>query len=209
MIKKLGLTQSLADPSLYTKTHDDGTRLLVCTIVDDFIITGNKTAVQLFKAAVAKEWEMTDEGRLFWCLNLRVTRDLSKGLLKVDQAQYVREMLVKFNMEACNPRKTPMDERPVLSSVPCPENFKGKQDSKKFEHDLGNFPYASALGSLLYLRLTRPDALVAISMLSRFLKCPLPQHWAAVKALLRYLKGSINRGLLYESSSSNLSLDDE
>ena len=35
---------------------------------------------------------MTDEGILFWCLNLRVTRDKVKGLLKLDQEQYVEEI---------------------------------------------------------------------------------------------------------------------
>ena len=67
------------------------------------------------------------------------------------------------------------------------------------------FPYPSALGSLLYTRLTRPDCLVAISILCRFMKDPRPQHWAAVKDVFRYLKGTINRGLLYRSSGLTLS----
>ena len=62
------------------------------------------------------------------------------------------------------------------------------------------FPYAAALGCLLYLRLTRPDCLVAISMLARFMKNPQRTHWLAVKAIFRYLKGTKNRGLLYQSS---------
>ena len=68
------------------------------------------------------------------------------------------------------------------------------------------FPYSSALGSLLYVRLTRPDILVALSILARFMKDPRQQHWAAIKDLFRYLKGTRNRGLLYQSSG--LSLDD-
>ena len=67
------------------------------------------------------------------------------------------------------------------------------------------FPYASALGCLLYTRLTRPDCLVAISILCRFMKNPQSQHWAAVKDVFRYLKGTINRGLLYRSSGLTLS----
>ena len=66
------------------------------------------------------------------------------------------------------------------------------------------FPYASAMGSLLYLRLTRPDALVAISILAKYMKNPDKRHWNAVKELMRYLKGSKQRGLLYCSTVPSL-----
>ena len=69
------------------------------------------------------------------------------------------------------------------------------------------FPYASALGAILYMRLTRPDCLVAISILARFMKNPQKVHWTAIKDILRYLKGSLNRGLLYQASG--LTLKDE
>ena len=105
-------------------------------------------------------------------------------------------MLERFSMETCNARSTPMREKSVLSSVPCPDKC------AKYEHV---FPYSSALGSLLYTRLTRPDCLVTISILCRFMKNPLPAHWAAVKDVFRYLKGTINRGLLYRSSGLTLS----
>ena len=62
----------------------------------------------MFKKQIASEWEMTDEGRLFWCLNLRVTRDTTRGLLKIDQAQYAQDIIERFGMETANPRSTPM-----------------------------------------------------------------------------------------------------
>ena len=43
------------------------------------------------------------------------------------------------------------------------------------------FPYASALGSLLYVRLTRPDILVALNILTRFMKDPHQHHWDEIK----------------------------
>ena len=62
------------------------------------MITDETKAIKVFKSQVAKEWEMTDEGILFWCLNLRVTRDMKRGLLKIDQEQYAKEILRRFNM---------------------------------------------------------------------------------------------------------------
>ena len=94
VLKRLGCTRSLADPSLYTRITDTE-HLLVSTIVDDFIITGDTKSITWFKKAVQQEWQMTDEGRLFWCLNLRVTRDMQRGLLKIaklDAIQLVSDL---------------------------------------------------------------------------------------------------------------------
>ena len=66
------------------------------------------------------------------------------------------------------------------------------------------FPYAAAIGSLLYLRLTRPDLLVAISILAKFMKNPQKPHWQAVKAIFRYIKGSKSRGLLYRRTIKDI-----
>ena len=66
------------------------------------------------------------------------------------------------------------------------------------------FPYVSALGAILYLRLTRPDLMVAISILAKFMQNPTKVHWTAVKDVLRYVKGSPARGLLYASSGLTL-----
>ena len=97
-------------------------------------------------------------------------------------------------MENCNPRATPMNEKPVLSHVMCPDKTDDYSET---------FPYASALGCLLYLRLTRPDALVAISILAKFIKNPSKIHWSAVKNVFKYIKGSKTRGLLYRATVSH------
>ena len=89
-----------------------------------------------------------------------------------------------------------MRENPVLSSaVTCPV----KRDDYR-----ETFPYVSALGAILYLRLTRPDLMVSISILARFMQNPSKAHWTAIKDILRYVKGSLGRGLLYASSGLTL-----
>ena len=44
---------------------------------------------------------------------------------------------------------------------------------------------------------TRPDIAYATSVASRFAKNPFHQHTKAVKTILRYLKGSRDRGITY------------
>lgn len=45
---------------------------------------------------------------------------------------------------------------------------------------------------------TRPDLAHSISVVSRFVSDPGTEHWEAVKWIMRYLKGSLNTGLLFK-----------
>ena len=52
-------------------------------------------------------------------------------------------------------------------------------------------PYASVVGSLMYvMACTRPDIAHAVEVVSRFLSNPGKEHWAAMKWILRYLRGT-------------------
>ena len=52
-------------------------------------------------------------------------------------------------------------------------------------------PYASVVGSLMFIMVcTRPDIAHAVGVVSRFLSNPGKEHWAAVKWILRYLRGN-------------------
>ena len=59
--------------------------------------------------------------------------------------------------------------------------------------------YANAVGSLMYIMVcTRPDLSQAVSMISRYMHDPGRGHWEAVKWVLRYIKGTIDVGLVFE-----------
>jgi hypothetical protein len=62
-------------------------------------------------------------------------------------------------------------------------------------------PYLSALGSVQYLAgMTHPDIQYTVNFLACFNSNPGPQHWAAVKHLFRYLKGTMDYKLTYSGS---------
>jgi hypothetical protein len=70
----------------------------------------------------------------------------------------------------------------------------------------GKHTYASVVGGIMYAMLgTRPDLAFAIGQLTRFNSNPGPQHVAALKRVLRYLRGSINFELMYGAGSSGSS----
>jgi hypothetical protein len=82
-----------------------------------------------------------------------------------------------------------------MLNYPCSES-----DSK---HMVG-VAYREAIGSLLFLAVrTRPDIAVAVSILSKHMQFPRPCHWEGIKRILRYLEGTISKGLTYNGDESS------
>ena len=67
---------------------------------------------------------------------------------------------------------------------------------------MSKFPYASAVGSLMYAMVcTRPDIAHAVGVVSRYMNNPGKEHWMAVKWILRYLRGTTNQALCFGGSN--------
>ncbi|KAJ9547961.1 hypothetical protein OSB04_020504 [Centaurea solstitialis] len=56
--------------------------------------------------------------------------------------------------------------------------------------------YRAVVGKLQYLSLTRPDISFAVNKMAQFMHMPTDEHWVLVKRILRYLCGTLNKGLL-------------
>jgi hypothetical protein len=77
--------------------------------------------------------------------------------------------------------------------------------SKSEVEEMEKVPFRSAVGSLIYLVTgTRPDIAVAVGEVAKFCNNPGKQHWAAVKRIFRYLKGTEDFGLLVNPSNDTL-----
>ena len=105
----------------------------------------------------------------------------------ISQESYAREVLKKFKIINYNPVNTPMELGIKLS---------------RFDEGHIEDPtlFKSLMGSLRYLTCTRPDILFVIGVISRFIEAPTSTHMKVEKRILRYLKGTIDYGLLYSSS---------
>lgn len=71
------------------------------------------------------------------------------------------------------------------------------------DEDVVNAPYREAIGSLLFLvQTTRPDIAFSVIAASQFVEHPCKAHWNAVKRIIKYIKGTINHGLIYTKGNN-------
>jgi len=52
------------------------------------------------------------------------------------------------------------------------------------------------------LTCTKPDILYGVGLISRYMETPDQSHLNAAKRILRYIKGTINEGMFYTSSTN-------
>ncbi|XP_016669977.1 secreted RxLR effector protein 161-like [Gossypium hirsutum] len=99
------------------------------------------------------------------------------------------KILNKFSMQNYKATCTPIAIGEKLSSQGSSE-----QVSKS--------AYRSLVGYLLYLTATRPYIMFAVSLLSRFMHCYNEKHFQAAKRVLRYIKGTLSHGMLFNKVES-------
>lgn len=113
-----------------------------------------------------------------------------KGGYLINQRQYIIELLINTGMTNCNTVSTPMTKS--LSG----------EDSVLFENIT---LYETVLGKLNYIsRYSRPDIGYAVSRLYQSVKAPTTADWQRVKRVLRYLKSTLDHGVLITASTDNL-----
>ncbi|GJZ70604.1 hypothetical protein Tco_0634455 [Tanacetum coccineum] len=92
-------------------------------------------------------------------------------------------------MESSDPVDTPMVEKSKLDEDP-----QGKAIDPTHYHGM--------VGNLMYLTASRPDLTFIVCMCARYQAKPTKNHLHAVKIIFKYLRGTVNRGLLYPKDSS-------
>jgi hypothetical protein len=179
--------RSKSDPNLYTKFDEQGYIVLISLYVNDLIITGNeKKLIDEIEEKLSKVFEMKDLGELHYCLGLEVWRNACQTF--VFQSKYIREVLKRFKMDQYKSSTIPMQQNVKLS---CDDGSK----------EVNGTTYRHMVGSLNYLTTTKPDIAYPVSVLSQFTSKPLENHWNAEKAVLRYLKGTLDYGIKYTDAS--------
>ncbi|GKB61353.1 ribonuclease H-like domain-containing protein, partial [Tanacetum coccineum] len=186
---RVGFTSSRCDSSLFIYQHGIEVAYLLI-YVNDIVLTDSSTALlQCIISSLHKEFDMTDVGALNYFLGILVTRD-ARGMF-LSQKKYAMELLEHAHMSNCNATRTPVDTESKLGSDGDPVS-----DSTL---------YRSLAGGLQYLTFTRPNISYVVQQICLHMHDPREPHLAALKRVLRYIRGTLDHGLqLHVSSTSQL-----
>jgi hypothetical protein len=184
-----GFVQNKVDPCIYTRTHANKITY-IGVYVDDIIIVC--PTVQLYQQVIQilqQKYSVKDLGLAKFILGVAVTQTKTK--IQLSQKTYLEKILEKFNMASCNSRS-------VLTSGGDLQ-FTLEDSTERISSTL----FRSLVGKLNYAMVaTRPDLAFSVSLLSRFMEEPTTHHWEIAKRVLAYIKGTINVGLVFNSTST-------
>ncbi|KAL9250699.1 Retrovirus-related Pol polyprotein from transposon RE1-like protein [Drosera capensis] len=189
VVYAIGFSRSSADSSLFVHRRSQGTVILL-VYVDDIIITGNDTTgIAKLKSHLSKQFHIKDLGTLKYFLGIEIAKQ-GKSFLQ-NQRKYCFDLLKESGFLGCKPVDTPMEQNLKLS------NFTDEPDFIIPNLDM----YRRLVGKLIYLTVTRPDISFAVSLVSQFMYTPRKSYLIVVDHILRYLKKSPGKGLIYRPTA--------
>jgi len=184
---QLGFTEAKSDTSLFVYHHGADVAYLLL-YVDDIVLTASSPALlRQIIGALQQEFSMKDLGILHHFLGMHV-QHLGSNLF-LSQQQYMIEILERAGMADCKSCLTPVDLNPKLSAEGPPLSSTGATD------------FRSLAGALQWLTFTRPDISYAVQQVCLHMHDPRETHLAALKRILRYVRGTLHMGLLIRPST--------
>jgi hypothetical protein len=177
----LGFVEAKSDISLFVFRR--GTDMIYLLLyVDDIILTASSAALlQRIISALKREFTMKDLEPLHHFLGVSVQHQTYVVFLT--QRQFALDILERAGMVDCKPVSTPVDTYAMVSAefgspVAYPTHF------------------MSLIGALQYLTFTHSDLVYAVQQICLHIHDPREPHLTAMKRTLRYLRGTLDYGLL-------------
>jgi hypothetical protein len=192
-LKKLGFTQSLADPCLFTHAQR-GITLLV--YVDDIAAAAKDNAdLTWFFDKFRQRFNTKDLGEISKILGMRITRNRRTRELFIDQEEYLQKILPRLGL--------PLESSSTVKPRPTPVSGKYEklEAARNEEERADRTEYQRAIGSIMYAMVySRPDIAFHIGQLSQQLRDPAKKHESAVKEIGRYLRSTIKQKIRFGPS---------
>lgn len=191
--KSIGFLQLNGDPSILIRRSEDETSI-VSVYVDDFLLASNTMAIlEALKKSLSKEYDTKDLGEVETIIGWQISRDTAAGIMKIDQSAFIRDLVIEEGLTECNANVISMKAGSAIEMTE-PEDYE--------EADLRT--YQRLIGKLMYLACgTRPDIAFVTGQLSRHNADPRKGHLRAAKRVVRYLRGTMEMGLVFGRKLGN------
>ena len=163
--------------------------------VDDLLIASSKISEMVtVKRRLTQQYDMEDMGEATFILGIDIRRERATRSISISQSAYLNTLLKRHGMADCNATSTPMEATAAHELMSAADGYEA---SPSLTRD-----YQSIIGGLMFAAIcTRPDIAFAVNRISRYCSNPTDAHCAAVKRILRYLKGTIDSRITYTGST--------
>jgi hypothetical protein len=160
---------------------------IVLLYVDDLLLTGNNEAKVLrIKQELMMQFGMSDLEEVQTYLGTKIIR--TKVGIWMHQRNYIFQILERFGMNQCNSTCIPMDLGIVLT-----KNIKSPLYCIE--------TYRAIIEYLRWITTTRYDIKYTVGYYSRYAAESQVAHMLVAKCILRYLKKTIDYGILFPSNN--------
>ena len=184
-----GFHQLKSSKCVFVKHDEEHGFAFVIAYVDDLIIAGEQ--IEWVHNALREKFDIKISA-LSWFLGINFSWNENKTSVKLTQRAFAQSILDEFNCKDINPSAVPLRSDAKLSMTDCPPQGQPTQ-----------FPLREFIGKVLYLaRMSRPDIMLAVTVLSRFVQNPGLRHAQAAKVLLAYIAGTMDHGITLDASRS-------
>ena len=190
-LRRQGLHQSDYDPCLFI-----GSKVIAIVYVDDILFFARKDSDinDVIANLQAQDIQIRREGSAEGFLGVAVEHYNEGGVQKVKLTQTGLTKRVVEALGLCNNYSTKIST--PAEAAPLPKDADGDPPS-------GHFNYGSVVGMLLYLSgHSRPDIAFAVHQCARYTFRPTRRHEKALIRIGRYLKGTIDKGLIMTPTST-------
>ena len=118
--------------------------IILAVHVDDMLIVSSLgSELAEMKINLAKHFKVKDLGKVKFLLSIEVICDRDNGTIELSQQACIHQLLKCFNMQDMKPATTPLSPSVRLTQDNSPMTEEGRRD-------MGNIPYASLIGALMY-----------------------------------------------------------
>jgi hypothetical protein len=185
-----GFTQSSIDPCLFIRSNC----ILVVYVDDCLLFAKSDEVLDSVVASLQSEFNLTSEGDVGAFLGVDIQRNID-GYLELVQPGLINKIISFCGLEdESNQHKTPSTD--ILHD---------DSNGAVREH---TWNYRSMIGMLTFLSTsTCPDIAFAVHQCARFCVSPKRSHELAVRRIVRYLKGTRNRGYILRPSTTHRNID--
>ncbi|MCH83938.1 gag-pol polyprotein [Trifolium medium] len=178
-----GYNRGGIDKTLFMKKKEE--KIMIAHIyVDDIVFGGTSDMmVEHFVQQMKSEFEISLVGELTYFLGLQVKQ--MEDIIFISQSKYAKSIVMKFGLDKASHKKTPAKLSKDESGV-----------------DVDQSLYRSMIGSLLYLKTSRPDITFAVGVCARYQAKPKASHLIQVKRVIKYINGTCDYGILYSHNTN-------